>query len=227
MNANWFEEWVEMHCIATGANDAARQAIIANRGNLLDAWRATLEELGQVTARLVANLRTPKFPNEHCDAVGRELAELRAERAALPPAVVPGDSPACDACQDTGIVTVPHPECVWSHRIVLHREQRCVITTTVLCDRSGCAAGYRAQAADDERAKSKTHRRMARLSAMERLAGCDVLALLRAHEAEVVRRARLERGDSPLAGVFRSILRRCQEAATTPESHHEPFREAA
>lgn len=196
--SDWFPEWVQNHCTATGADAKAHAALLANREAFVDRWHATPIELGEVTVRLVERGRVPKFANEHSDAVGRELNELRVERAAC--AVDrPGDfAPDCPACGGSGIATVPHPLCVlrtgsadWKVRP--HPEQRKVVVVGVLCDRPGCEAGRVARGKESQgggKGGADERPRRPLLSQAERHHGCDLVALLRDHERDSARLAR-------------------------------------
>lgn len=204
MSDDWFDGWVDLHCQATGANAAARDAILANRDNFVDRWNSTAAELGEVTARLVGSLRTPKFPNEHCDAVGRELVALRAELADRARKAARGfddGPPACDACGGDGLVSVPHPRCVSNGRMIRDPETGAYLTGSVLCDRPHCDAGRLARDRETSRRDDKP-RRLTLGALQHRLGGCDLVAMLRDHERE---QARLARETHPRPGGFPSI----------------------
>lgn len=190
----WYVEWAELHCQATGADNAALRALLSEpvRAVLVTQGSATPEELGQVTVRLLARHDTPRFANEHSDAVGAELVRLREERRAalLPGPVAPaGDfAPDCDACGGSGLVSVPVRACVWQGRLVLHPDVRMVVTGAVLCDRPGCVAG--AAARERERHRTDNKPRRPTLAQVSRVLGCDPVALLRGYEREQAGRAR-------------------------------------
>lgn len=199
-DSEWFSGWVELHCIATGADadgkGRTRAAIMENRNIFLVDWKSTSLELGECTARLVRNNKTPKFPNEHCDAIGRELNELRVQRdrghneaqaAALRDAA---NRRACSACDGTGLATIPHPKCLirgerggWV--LATARGNGRVMCCTVPCDRPECVAGDAVRAADKkyretkERLKGKS---VATLDDFERHYGVDLVAMWRAFE---------------------------------------------
>lgn len=201
MSDEWYPDWVRLHCVATAADASAAKALLSEpvRFVLLAHGGATAEELGEVTVRLVAS-GVPKFANEHSDAVGRELNELRVERARGNVSHAPGDDPPdCPACGGTGFAVVPVRKCVWQGRLVLHPDSRRVVTGAVLCDRPGCEAG---RVARQKELALPAERRRATLDRAERAAGCDLVALLRAWERE---QARLARGDGP--GEFAADLR--------------------
>lgn len=180
---DWFLEWVRIHCLATGAGPDAAATIAANREALVDRWGATALELGEVTTRLVARRSTPKFPSEHCDAVGRELNELRVERAKDAQAARrDAPPPGCPACGGEGVVTIPHRSCVWERRIVVPKGSRGPASVAAICDRRGCEAGRAYQSRD----KSG----VLRLSTAERFHGCDLVALWRAFERQQLEAAR-------------------------------------
>jgi hypothetical protein len=185
---DWFAGWVKLHCVSTAAGPDAARALLANRDNFVDLWRATPGELGEVTFRLRGSFRTPKFASDHADAVGLELVRLREERALAGRVAPNGDfAPSCEACGGSGLATIPVRACVWEGRLVLHREYGKVLTGAVLCDRPGCLAG---QAAREKESAAKGRPPRPTLSACCRQAGCDLVALLRGHERDLARRAR-------------------------------------
>lgn len=144
--ADWFLAWVDRHCLATAADASAAGAIIANRAIIEgEPWFATAAELADCTRRLVATNRTPKFGNEHVDAVGRELIALRSDARDIQRAAPPT---ACASCGGTGWASVPHPECVYERRLVCYPGSRAVYTSAVLCD---CTAGQAATELEDRR----------------------------------------------------------------------------
>lgn len=184
----WYVEWVELHCEATGADNTTLKALLSPLvyAVLAGDGGATPEELGQVTVRLLARHETPKFANEHADAVGLELVRLREDRrAALLPAPVAaaGDfAPDCDACGGSGLVVVPVLACVRGGRLYLHRDSGRVVTGAVLCDRTGCSAGFAAR--ERERHRTDSRPRRPTLTQADRVAGCDLLQLHREFERQ-------------------------------------------
>lgn len=185
---NWFLDWVDVYCTATGADQRAAEALRANASVVVEHWRATIEELGEVATRLVASGRTPKFANEHLDALGRELVALRKERATAE-RPTPGDFDSeCAACGGSGFAVVPVRACVWQGRLVLHKMHKRVVTCAVLCDRTGCTAGERARDCEHRRRDDKPRRPT--LSQCEHAAGVDLAGMTRLFEREVAKRAR-------------------------------------
>jgi hypothetical protein len=209
---DWFSGWVKLHVQATGADAVTVRVLLANRLLILDPpWSATQAELGECTARLVRECRTPKFPNEHTDAVGKELARLREERRQAllgPPLAAPGDfAPDCPACGGSGLATIPVRACVWDGRLVLHPTLRRVLTGAVLCDRPGCAAGERAQAAEGLRKLDDRLPRRPRLSQCERaVGGIDLPELLREEERRRAEEARRQGFGGPLGANLAEVL---------------------
>ena len=177
---DWFLSWVRFHVAATAADPAAAEALLANRPIITgETWHATESELRTCTARLVARCATPKFPNEHVDAVGLELIALRKHREPMP--ALPPDAPACPLCEGMGQVTVVHPGCVWRGRVVRHRTLGTVMTCAVLCDQ--CPRGGRLidlNRHDDRR----WPRQLTWDRYLTRTGGIDGVELLRQHERE-------------------------------------------
>jgi len=216
VDMDWYAEWVRLHCQATGADAAAARALLSEivRAVLLNGG-TTSEELGEVTARLVTRHETPKFANEHADAVGLELVRLREERrvATLPgPAAAPGNfAPDCPACGGSGLVVVPHARCVWQGRLVVHPDQGKLVTGAALCDGPGCAAGEVART--KERARVDNPPRRPTLSQVRRHHGCDVLAMLRQHERDQAAAARRRTGPAGDFPAMAAILERAKRRA--------------
>ncbi len=203
MNTDWFDGWVELHCEATAAGVDAARALLANRSLILGAaWHANQSELGEVTARLVAGCRVPKFANEHTDAIGKELVRLREERSHDNRAAPAGDFAAdCPACGGSGLAVIPVRSCVWDRRLVLQHGR--IITGAVLCDRPGCEAGRITREKETALADG---RRRPTLSACERLMGCDLVALLREYERDMAAKARRGLGDTGTFPALQAIL---------------------
>lgn len=221
----WFVGWVKHHCEATGADATTARVLLASRHTIVGSWAATAGELGEVTARLVATRRVPQFPAQHTNAIYDALTELRAERLALPPAPAAATGFACDACEDTGVASVPHPLCVRDRRVVLLPRVG-LVTGTALCDRPGCAAGARARQSDANRAaKPGAGPRQARLGDLEaELEVGDLAAMLRRAESERAAACRRTAdGPNPFAGVFARLRQRIRDAAdgTGPESQQD------
>ena len=218
----WYVEWAELHCQATGADNAALRALLSEpvRAVLVAQGGATAEELGAVTVRLLARHDTPRFASEHGDAVGAELVRLREDRrlALLPGPVAPaGDfAPDCDDCGGSGLVVVPVRACVFERRLVLHPELRRILTGAVLCDRPGCVAGEAVRERERHRLDKKPRRPT--LAQVSRVLGCDPVALLRGYEREQAERARRSgpRGSDDWTRLVARIRARVQ--GLTPET---------
>ncbi len=150
MSDDEFFGWVDLHCVATGATPQAAETLIQNR-SAFQKHGATVGEMGECTARLVSSARTPKFANEHTDALVLELKALRRERsearaAADPKDPGPAPEPKCVLCRDSGLVDAPMPECValpqgGPARLVPKTGYRAVLTIPIRCDHGACAAG--------------------------------------------------------------------------------------
>lgn len=185
---DWFPEWAQNHCTATGADAATMRMLLVNREAFVDRWHATPLELGEVTIRLVERGLVPKFANEHSDAIGLELVRLREESAERAVSRAGDFAPDCPACSGSGVATIPHPRCVLKGTLVLHPDQRAVVTVGVLCDREGCEAGRVAREKEGQRKDDRPRRPT--LSQAERHHGCDLVAMLREHEASAAHLAR-------------------------------------
>ncbi len=209
MSDDEFYGWVELHCIATGATPDTARTISANRETFRK-WSATVGELGECTARLVAHMRTPKFANEHTDAVGLELKALRRERsetlaAADPRDPGPAPEPKCELCRDRGLVDVPMPECVVvpsdaPARLVPKAGYRTVLTIPVRCDHKACAAGAELFRKGDRHPALSKYRRPFR--------GVDPVQLLREHqraELEKLRGGAVSESLSDLPNIARRL----------------------
>jgi hypothetical protein len=210
---DWYTEWVRDHCTATGADASAARALLSEfvRGVLLDSGRTTPGELGEVTVRLLARRETPKFANEHSDAVGRELVRLREERRIAllgPPVAAAGDfAPDCPACGGSGLAVIPVRACVWDGRLVLHPDLKRVVTGAVICDRPGCPAGERVWQAEGLRKLDERSPRRPKLSQCERaVGGIDLPALVRDHERERAAAARVGMPPRPATPNLAAIL---------------------
>ena len=204
---DWFIAWAEEHCEATGGGAETMRVLLANRHIITGPpWSATRDELAEVSARLVRECRVPRWPNEHTDAIGRELRLLRAAAAV---SEVAAD---CPACGGSGYAIVPVAACVWEGQVILHPTHKRLITGAVLCDRPGCEAGERAIAAERARLDKKPHR--PRLSLVERtVAGRDLPAMLRVIEHAAAVDARRRLGAGPLYPTLEAILANARRAA--------------
>lgn len=232
MERDWFDGWVTLHCQATGANAEAAASLRANRRAFVDDWHSTPEELGECTHRLISRLRVPKWPNEHAEAVGRELNELRYERAAAGRVPKPdpvltariGTAPRpaeCHFCNDTGFVPVPHPLCVerpadGPPRIACYPGTRTVYTGVALCDQPDCLPGRRVRDAD-----ARADKRRATLSGyLWQFRGANALALFAEYERGLLTVARRlpdfggkAAGRAEFAAIVHSIKARMEEGA--------------
>jgi len=206
---DWFLSWVRFHVTATAADPSAAEALVANRGIITgEAWAATDKELRACTARLVARCATPKFPNEHVDAIGLELVALRKHREPLP-ALSP-DDPQCPLCEGIGQVTVIHPGCVWSGRVVRHRTLGTVMTCAVLCDQ--CPRGRRL--IDLDRADDRRWPRQLTLGGyFSRIGGIDGVQLLKDHDRELAFVGRGGLSDAARRRAFAAEFPRAAQAA--------------
>lgn len=184
----WYFGWVAYHQKKTAANPEAVAALIECEDIATDIWEATSEELHECTRRLVATARTPRFANEHADAIGTELVVLRRERVRdgfmMPePGQVTTDCPwSCNA----GLLFGPLP---WIVREYPNVCRKWLQTCAILCDQcprglAEIAAQQRvaACAAPDEKWKSKTLRTMTEY--LDRIGGRDAITILRDFEAK-------------------------------------------
>ncbi len=201
--ADWFLGWIETHCRATGSGADVGDVLLANRRIITsEPWYADEGEMWDATNRLVSSGRTPKFANEHMDALYRELREIRAVRQAEAERSYsrqwndPEARPKCDLCDGTTLVVAPHPRCIWQGRIVNHPVNGVFYSVSVLCDL--CDVGREACQREDDRVnRSKEHelRKRPRQLTLGRytstIHGHDGVFLMRQHEkdqAEHVRR---------------------------------------
>jgi hypothetical protein len=222
MSDEEFDGWVGYHCELTAANPEAAASLLATRTVFITDWSATYAELSECTVRLLRFLRVPKFANEHAEAVARELMTLRAERNARPAvdysAPVPS-GPLCSTCGDTGLVAVPHPECICQPQdsppyLRFYPGTKQIVTGAVLCDAPGCLRG---QDTRQRESKRDTKRPRPTLTAFLRQFGTlDVVAMLRDHEREqaaLARKRLADGGQSDMAALLRDIRRRAEQQA--------------
>jgi hypothetical protein len=194
--SGWYFEWVDFHRKATAANAEAVAALISAREIAIDIWQSTSDELHQCTKRLVATRRTPKFANEHADAIGTELVTLRAERerAGFMVAVQPTGPSDCPMRCEGGELIAPMVDAVKAGKV----SPVCV----VLCDM--CQRGKAEIIAQDRKKnqagptkedawKKKTLMTLSKY--IERCNGVDGIAMLRQHEAECAAKIRAHRGE--------------------------------
>lgn len=199
--ADWFIEWARWHCDSTAADAGTATALVVNRSIFTADWLATEAELRECTRRLVSGNRTPKFANEHGDAVGIELRALRQERAAAPVLAYDPSDPttftACPTCGDgRGWVVVPHPRCVVHGELTMR-----VITVAVICE--DCEPGRRALAAEMQKERDRQRPTLAAYT--RRVSGADGVALLRGRERRLAALAR--GGAAPGAGFAEQFPR--------------------
>lgn len=186
----WYFQWVDFHRKATAANTDAVAALIVNEDIAIGIWEATSEELHECTKRLVSTRRTPKFANEHADAVGTELVSLRGERTRAGFMVhrpEPHSANACPMRCERGVLFAPMP-----HVIREGKAGRALLKTcAVLCDQ--CQFGLAEIAAQDQLEKLASpvkeeawkKKKLCTLSRyFERTNGVDGIAILRQYEAE-------------------------------------------
>lgn len=180
---DWYLEWVAMHSGATAAGAEATAALIAAKDAALETWEATEIELWECTNRLLRTMRTPKFANEHVDAVGLELVALRRERTAALSSAAGEVETSCATCGGAVFIIAAHPACIRDGRLVLANGK--VMTTAVLCDL--CPRGLAEIAAQNRRAEYATgkdelwkKKKVLTLSTyFERVRGFDGVAMLR------------------------------------------------
>jgi hypothetical protein len=199
-----FMVWVGDHCRRCGSTDGATaEVLIENRDAILGRHRATTDELAEVTVRLVAAGRVPKWANEHTNAVIAELKALREDAAADNRDIPAAD---CPTCGGFGWVTVPHPLCVWGGRLVTYRDAAGVdhgrvVTVAVTCD--ACPKGRAERDAEAVRAQQPPTRdrkvpprRPTLAQYAAGVGGADGPALLREYERAAAERSRRD----PTAG---------------------------
>lgn len=226
--ADWFYSWVKIHCQATGASEDTGETLVTNRRIVEDFWQATEGEMTECTNRLISFGRTPKFPNEHMDALGRELRDLRsiaiskADEAYARQWEDPATRPQCEACDGTGIVVVPHPRCVWHGTIVNHPGNGVFYTVGVLCD--VCAIGKELIRREDDRVSRasdtdlRKRPRQATFSQYTRgIFGHDGITLLRQHEKQMAELGRA--GGDRYSTTFRDLVARVA-GGTKPSLEH-------
>lgn len=199
-----FFAWVEFHVLATGADDRVAETLAVNKPIVTgESWNTSLAELKLATQRLVLHHRTPKFTNEHLDAVGLELVAMRREAAADSRAARPQSGADCPECGGAGHAVVLHPYCVFDGHAANYRDPRTgesrpqVLTVAVLCDAAGCGAGHHARNAEDRRVEGATEgqlRQRPRLMTLSRysalIGGHDGVRLLREYERVLAERGR-------------------------------------
>lgn len=82
MTRELFEQWVNIHITATGAEPVRLAELLwANRDTIIERWHAEYAELCECSERLIERRRVPEFANEHTNAIHRELTALREEQA--------------------------------------------------------------------------------------------------------------------------------------------------
>lgn len=201
----WFAEWATFYVGAIGHTDRTRAVLMAAKHHLVFELRATLAELGEVLTRQLAGARVPAFPAEVTNALVTDLRALREERAAQ---TRPDHSeeyyagPRCPFCGITGLVTVPHPRCVWQGRIVCYPGTRRVVTVAVLCDAPDCARGREVR--DREAKRDRPRLTLTRYFALPQFGGLDALHLLHEHEREQA--AACRRRGGPGQAEFEALL---------------------
>lgn len=226
MSLDWYTSWVLEHAKATAAGPDAVDAMLAAE-EVVRFWSATADELQECTRRLIRTFRTPKFPNEHIDAVGRELVLLRQERTRAEfstPAPSGGYYQCPNDCTD-GQLIVPHPRCVLQGRIVPYSitlpngmvsRYGYVARIVVLCDMCPrgeaeiMAQARRSQLATgpDQDYRKKTLMSLATYTA--RIDHCDGLALLREYERP--------KGPPPDLGQYPNLARMLADSIRVPRS---------
>lgn len=212
MNNDWYFQWVQFHRKATAAMPDAVAALLENEAIAIEIWEACSEELHECTRRLVATHRTPKFANEHTDAVGMELVTLRKEREREGFMVpVQQDRDGCPMRCDKGILHAPMPDLVRTGSTGRHLARTCV----VLCDM--CPAGrYEIELQDrlekqaapvkEEAWKKKKLRTLSNY--LQRTNGIDGIHMLREYESRCLRLLASQRTDESFKGLpaFKSMI---------------------
>lgn len=220
-NSGWYFSWVDFHRKATAANADAVAALIVNEDIATGIWEATKEELEECTKRLIRTRRTPKFANEHADAIGTELVVLRSERqrAGFIAATPTGPSDCPNKCF-RGILTAPLPQLVRDGKTGrdLARQTCAVLCDVCQCGKAEIVAQDRVEqcAAPEERWKKK--KLMTLTQYLVRTGGVDGVYMLREHETRVMLRMKDERGE-----VFRKDYPKL--AATVAGSLRVPYKE--
>jgi hypothetical protein len=218
-DTTWFNDWVTLYLEAIGHSERTRATLLAMKHFIVYETQATLAELGEVVSRQVSEAKVPQFPAEVPNALVKELKALRAERNARQQpdfaAVVVGSR--CSICGDTGLVAVPHPDCICQPAdnppyLRFYPGTRQVVTGAVLCDRPGCDRGADAR---EREAKRETKRPRPTLTTyLRRFGNLDVVAMPREHEREQAEAARgrlAESGMADMAALLREIRNRADE----------------
>lgn len=213
MMSDFFNEWLDLYCSGTGSGPAVRAVLLAARHTITVEWGASAAELGECLSRLVAGCRVPAFATEVTNALGRELRELRAERA---DAGRPDHSdayyeaPKCELCGGTGLVTVPLAGCVWQGRIVCAKNTKRVLTGAVLCDLPDCARG---RAAREREGKRDGPGRPTYSRYCARFGGLHLAEMLRQFEREVAAACRQRPIRGPEEAEFAALVARIKARA--------------
>lgn len=217
MTESQYQGWAEGHCEMTGAVDGARLALLANRKLIADENNATVDELVEVTERLIRSGNTPRFANDHSQAVIHELRTLRRERNSHRSWDSDQAGPRCVTCNDTGLVTVPLYLCVerprfGEPRLVPHPLNGMFMTGCVICDLPGCDRG-RLVADDEQRRDEKKIKHRQRWSAyITSLGGIDILRMMRNRERALAEEARATtKPDGEFLATIRSVYKKLAE----------------
>jgi hypothetical protein len=190
-----FAAWVKHHVTATGADDRTAAALIENREIIANEWNTTLAELKLATHNLVASCRTPKFPNEHTDAIGLEIEAIRTPSMRREEPTAPRT---CGVCQGSGMVVVLHPNCIYAGRVVNYQRfgvnYGYVATFAVICDicdfGKGLCRNEESRASSLSNAELQAQPRMMTLGKYYDLTkGLDGYMMLRDYEREQAIRA--------------------------------------
>jgi hypothetical protein len=138
---DWFIGWIERHRTAFGLSaDTWNDTMLDWYESVLRPLGCTEAELNEASARCMRMSPVPRFPADHLDAIKQHVADQRSE-GRLPPSAryLPGASAYCKTCDDTGMVSVPHPddldriEWVWlAHR---REDDRRQVSVTCSCRR--------------------------------------------------------------------------------------------
>lgn len=204
-SSGWYFEWIDFHRKATAANAESVAALITNEDIAIEIWEATSDELHECTKRLVATRRTPKFANDHTDAIGTELVTLRKERdragfMANLPSHLAGE---CEQRCNRGLLIAPLPEAVRKGKAGRELARHTCVVLCDVCDmgKAEIAAQDRVEqyAAPDERWKKKKLRTLTQY--LECTKQVDGILMLREYEAGVLLAMREQRKPDDLKDV--------------------------
>lgn len=233
MNETVFATCVEEYCIATGAGIGVREHLLANYRVIVGSWKIRATDIREIAFRFVNEKRTPNWPKDHTEAIGKELDAIRKAQIAATQAKQGGDE--CPVCNGIGIVVVPHPCCIFRGKVCDYynprtKEKRAkVYTCAVICTAPKCWAGSNAKSSNQRWADETNKPKLLTMDQyIERVGyGTEPTVALREWEHE---QAQASRKAEPITDrerdVFRSVLANIlsrQEAWT----EREPYRDSA